>query len=128
TLCIATLAVNIAANVVSPANDFANAWPRVISFRRGAFITGVLGILFMPWKLTEDAHAYLQGWLVGYSGGLGPIAAVMIVDYFVIRKRQLRLFDLYLVDGVYRYASGVNLRAIAATAVGCLLAWGGLVI
>lgn len=128
TLVIATLAVNIAANVVSPANDFANAWPRVISFRRGAFITGVLGILFMPWKLTEDAHAYLQGWLVGYSGGLGPIAAVMIVDYFVIRKRQLRLYDLYLPEGVYRYTAGWNLRAVAATVIGCGLAWGGLLI
>ncbi len=128
TLCIATLAVNIAANVVSPANDFANAWPRYISFRRGAFITGVLGILFMPWKLTEDAHAYLQGWLVGYSGGLGPIAAVMIVDYFIIRHRRLRLLDLYLPDGAYRYTRGLNMRAVAATAVGCALAWGGLVI
>ncbi len=127
TLCIATLAVNIAANVVSPANDFANAWPRHISFRRGAFITGVLGILFMPWKLTEDAHSYLQGWLVGYSGGLGPIAAVMIVDYWLIRKRQLRLFDLYIPDGIYRYTHGWNLRAVAATAVGCGLAWGGLI-
>lgn len=128
TLCIATLAVNIAANVVSPANDFANAWPRRISFRRGAFITGVLGILFMPWKLTEDTHAYLQGWLVGYSGGLGPIAAVMIVDYWLIRKRQLRLLDLYLPEGVYKYRRGWNLRAVVATLIGCGLAWGGLII
>jgi NCS1 family nucleobase:cation symporter-1 len=128
TLVIATLAVNIAANVVSPANDFANAWPRHISFRRGAFITGVLGILFMPWKLTEDAHAYLQGWLVGYSGGLGPIAAVMIVDYWAIRKRRLKLLDLYLPDGAYRYTHGWNLKAVAATLLGCGLAWGGLLI
>jgi len=128
TLCIATLAVNIAANVVSPANDFANAWPRRISFRRGAFITGVLGILFMPWRLTEDAHAYLQGWLVGYSGGLGPIAAVMIVDYWLIRRRRLRLYDLYQPQGAYRYTSGWNLRAVAATVAGCGLAWGGLVV
>ena len=128
TLVIATLAVNIAANVVSPANDFANAWPRRITFRRGALCTGVLGILFMPWKLTEDAHSYIVNWLVLYSGGLGSVAAVMIVDYWVIRRRALKLHDLYLPDGAYRYSSGWNLRAVAATALGCALAWGGLVI
>lgn len=128
TLVIATLAVNIAANVVSPANDFANAWPRVISFRRGAFITGVLGILCMPWKLIEDPRKYLEGWLVPYSGGLGSIGAVMIVDYWIIRRRRLSLLDLYLPDGSYRYAHGWNWRAIVATVVGCFLSWGGLVI
>ncbi len=128
TLVIATLAVNIAANVVSPANDFANAWPRRITFRRGALCTGVLGILFMPWKLTEDAHSYIVNWLVLYSGGLGSVAAVMIVDYWVIRRGALKLHDLYLPDGAYRYSSGWNLRAVAATALGCALAWGGLVI
>lgn len=128
TLVIATLAVNIAANVVSPANDFANAAPRLIDFRRGALITGVLGILFMPWKLTEDAHAYIVGWLVMYSGGLGSVAAVMIVDYWIIRKRKLRLLDLYLPDGCYRYERGFNRAAVWATLGGCVLAWGGLVV
>ncbi|MBL9003798.1 MAG: NCS1 family nucleobase:cation symporter-1 [Myxococcales bacterium] len=128
TLVIATLAVNIAANVVSPANDFANAWPRVISFRRGAFITGLLGILCMPWKLIEDPRKYLEGWLVPYSGGLGSIGAVMIVDYWLIRKRKLSLLDLYLPDGSYRYQAGWNWKAVVATLAGCFLAWGGLVI
>jgi NCS1 family nucleobase:cation symporter-1 len=128
TLVIATLAVNIAANVVSPANDFSNAWPRRISFRTGALCTGFVGILFMPWKLTEDAHAYIQNWLVAYSGGLAPIAAVMIVDYWVLRRRQLRLEDLYQPHGRYRYTGGWNLRAVAATLLGCLSAWIGLVI
>jgi NCS1 family nucleobase:cation symporter-1 len=128
TLVIATLAVNIAANVVSPANDFANAWPRRITFRRGALCTGVLGILFMPWKLTEDAHSYIVNWLVLYSGGLGSVAAVMIVDYWVLRRRALKLHDLYAPDGAYRYVRGWNLRAVAATAAGCALAWGGLII
>ena len=128
TLVIATLAVNIAANVVSPANDFANAWPRHITFRRGALCTGVLGILFMPWRLTEDAHSYIVNWLVLYSGGLGSVAAVMIIDYWVIRRRVLKLHDLYVPGGAYRYSRGWNLRAVAATAVGCALAWGGLVV
>ena len=128
TLVIATLAVNIAANVVSPANDFANAWPKHISFRRGALLTGVLGVLFMPWKLTEDAHAYIVNWLVLYSGGLGSIAAVMVIDYWVIRRRSLRLLDLYLPEGAYRYTSGWNMRAVAATLTGCFIAWGGKII
>ncbi len=128
TLVVATLAVNIAANVVSPANDFSNLAPRHISFRTGALLTGVMGILFMPWKLTEDAHAYIQNWLVAYSGGLAPIAAVMIVDYFVVRRRHLALLDLYLPDGSYRYQGGWNRRAVAATLLGCLCAWIGLVI
>jgi NCS1 family nucleobase:cation symporter-1 len=128
TLVIATLAVNIAANVVSPANDFANAWPRHISFRRGAFLTGILGIAFMPWKMLENSSVYIDRWLVGYSGALGPIAAVMIVDYWLIRKRRLRLLDLYLPDGAYRYDRGWNLRAVAATLIGCALAYSGLFI
>ncbi|MBL8632143.1 MAG: NCS1 family nucleobase:cation symporter-1 [Myxococcales bacterium] len=126
TLVIATLAVNIAANVVSPANDFANAWPKHIDFRRGALITGIVGILCMPWKLTEDSHAYLVGWLVLYSGGLGAIAAIMVLDYWVIRNKNLKLFDLYVPDGCYRYRHGWNPAAVAATVVGCGLAWGGL--
>ena len=126
TLVIATLAVNIAANVVSPANDFANAWPKHINFRRGALITGIVGILFMPWKLTEDSHAYLVGWLVLYSGGLGAIAAIMVVDYWVIRKRNLKLYDLYVPNGSYRYSRGWNPAAVVATLIGCGLAWGGL--
>ena len=128
TLVIATLAVNIAANVVSPANDFANVWPKHINFRRGALITGVLGILFMPWKLTEDAHSYIVNWLVLYSGGLGSVAAVMVVDYWLIRKRQLRLLDLYLPLGAYGYRRGWNPAAVIATLLGCGLAWGGLVV
>lgn len=128
TLVIATLAVNIAANVVSPANDFANAWPKHISFRRGALLTGVLGVLFMPWKLTEDAHSYIVNWLVLYSGGLGSIAAVMVLDYWVIRRRSLRLLDLYLPEGAYRYTGGWNMRAVAATLAGCFVAWGGKII
>jgi NCS1 family nucleobase:cation symporter-1 len=125
TVVVATVAVNIAANVVSPANDFANAFPRLIGFKTGGLITGVLGILIQPWKLLADPSGYIYAWLLGYSGGLGSIAGVLIADYWIVRRRTLRLEDLYLADGAYR---GWNARAIAATAVGCALAWGGLVV
>jgi NCS1 family nucleobase:cation symporter-1 len=122
---VATLAVNIAANVVSPANDFANALPRWISFRTGGLITGIIGILMQPWRLLADPKGYIFAWLVGYSGGLGSIAGVLIADYWIVRRRQLDLADLYLPNG--RYA-GWNPAAVIATLVGCALAWGGLVI
>src|SRR5436309_15745857 len=109
TAVVATLAVNIAANVVSPANDFANAFPRAIGFKTGGLITGVLGILIQPWRLLADPSGYIFTWLLGYSGGLGSIAGVLIADYWLVRRRQLRLEDLYLPDGVYR---GWNWRAI----------------
>jgi len=125
TAVVATLAVNIAANVVSPANDFANAFPRAIDFKTGGLITGLLGIAMMPWKLLADPSGYIFTWLLGYSGGLGSIAGVLIADYWVVRKTQLRLEDLYLADGAY---GGWNGRAVVATLAGCALAWGGLVI
>jgi NCS1 family nucleobase:cation symporter-1 len=125
TVVVATVAVNIAANVVSPANDFANAFPRFISFKTGGLITGVLGIVIQPWKLLADPSGYIYTWLLGYSGGLGSIAGVLIADYWLVRGRELRLEDLYLWDGAYR---GWNLRAIAATVIGCALAWGGLIV
>jgi NCS1 family nucleobase:cation symporter-1 len=124
TVVVATIAVNIAANVVSPANDFANAFPRFISFKTGGLITGILGIVIQPWKLLADPSGYIYTWLLGYSGGLGSIAGVLVVDYWLVRRCELRLEDLYLPAGVYR---GWNLRAIAATLFGCTLAWGGVV-
>jgi NCS1 family nucleobase:cation symporter-1 len=126
TVVIATLSVNIAANVVSPANDFANAFPRLISFRTGGLITGILAILMRPWRLLADPSQYIFGWLVGYSGGLGSIAGVLIVDYWVLRKKRLALGDLYLAEGEYTYTAGWNWRAVAATAIGCALAWIGV--
>jgi NCS1 family nucleobase:cation symporter-1 len=122
---VATIAVNIAANVVSPANDFANAFPRFISFKTGGLITGLLGIAIQPWRLLADPSGYIYTWLLGYSGGLGSIAGVLVVDYWIVRRRELLLEDLYLADGEY---GGWNPRAIAATTVGCFLAWGGFII
>jgi NCS1 family nucleobase:cation symporter-1 len=126
TVVVATLSVNIAANVVSPANDFANAFPKWISFRLGGLITGLLGILMQPWRLLADASQYIFSWLLGYSGGLGSIAGVLIADYWLIRKKQLAVLDLYKTEGEYEYSRGWNWRAVVATVLGCALAWGGL--
>ena len=117
-LLVATLTTNVAANVVSPANDFSNLWPRRISFRTGGLITGFVGIAIMPWKLLTDYGTYIFGWLVGYSGLLGPVAGVIIVDYFLVRGRELELEDLYLRGGAYEYARGFNPRALLALAAG----------
>ena len=103
TVVVATLAVNIAANVVSPANDFANAFPRWISFRTGGLITGVIGILMQPWRLLADPSGYIFSWLVGYSGGLASIAGVLIIDYWLVRRKRLNLGDLYRLRGDYAY-------------------------
>ena len=125
-LVVATLNTNIAANVVSPSNDFSNLKPDVISFKMGGLMTGVLGVLVMPWRLAADPDRYINGWLVGYSGLLGPIAGIMIVDYFVVRRRWLNLEDLYLRGGVYEYTDGFNLKALAALAAGVAVALVGL--
>ncbi len=122
TVVIATLAVNIAANVVSPANDFANAFPGKITFARGGLITGLIGIAMFPWELTKDENAYIFGWLVGYSGSLGAVAGVLIVDYWVLRKKQLDLRSLYVADGAYRYTRGWNMAAVWATLAGSVIA------
>jgi NCS1 family nucleobase:cation symporter-1 len=118
--------VNIAANVVSPANDFANAFPRYITFRRGGLITGLIGIAMQPWKRLADPSGYIFRWLLGYSGGLGSIAGVLIADYFFVRRRTLSLADLYRNEGAYRYWHGWNMPAAAATLLGCAAAWAGL--
>jgi NCS1 family nucleobase:cation symporter-1 len=118
TVVVATLAVNIAANVVSPANDFANAFPKRIDFKKGGVITGVLGIAMMPWQLVANPGRYIYGWLVGYSGALGSIAGVLIVDYWILRKTELDLKSLYVAEGAYRYRNGWNPAAVIATLVG----------
>jgi NCS1 family nucleobase:cation symporter-1 len=128
TAVVATLAVNIAANVVSPANDFANAFPRMIGFKTGGLITGLIGIVIQPWRLLADPSGYIFTWLLGYSGGLGSIAGVLIADYWVVRKKTLRLEDLYLADGAYRFSGGWHVPGVIATLAGCAAAWGGLVI
>ena len=127
-LVVATLNTNVAANVVSPSNDFSNLRPRLISFRTGGLITGVVGVCMMPWKLLSDFSAYIFGWLVGYSGLLGPVAGVMIADYFILRRARLKLDDLYSRKGAYEYDGGVNWRAVIALGVGIAVALLGLVV
>jgi nucleobase:cation symporter-1, NCS1 family len=124
-LLLATLNINVAANVVSPSNDFSNLNPRRISFRMGGLITGVIGVLMMPWKLLADFSSYIFGWLVGYSALLGPIAGIMIADYFLVRRSRLNLDDLYRRNGEYEYSRGFHLRALVALAAGVVVALTG---
>jgi NCS1 family nucleobase:cation symporter-1 len=110
-LC-AQLHTNMAANIVSPANDFSNLSPRRISFVAGGLITAVIGILMFPWKLYSDASAYIFNWLVGYSSLMGALGGILIADYWIVRRRSLSLPDLFKVDGAYSYRGGINWRAI----------------
>ncbi len=124
-LLIATLTTNVAANVVAPANDFANLWPSRITFAIGGLLTGVVGIAIQPWRLLTDYGTYIFGWLVGYSGLLGPIAGIFIADYWLVRKARLSLADLYAQDGIY---GRWNPKALIALAVGIGAALIGLVV
>src|SRR5580692_2940629 len=127
-LLVATLNTNVAANVVSPSNDFSNLNPRLISFRTGGLITGVVGVMMMPWKLLTDFQSYIFGWLVGYSGLLGPVAGIMITDYFLLRRMNLDVGELYNPTGIYRYGDGVNSRSIVALVAGIVVALIGLLV
>jgi len=126
-ILVATLSVNIGANVVSPSNDFSNLYPRLISFRTGGLITGFLGLAMCPWKLLATPDAYIFGWLVGYSGLLGPVAGIMIADYFFIRRTELDVNSLYHREGVYHYTKGINPRAVVALVLGVVIALVGLI-
>ena len=117
---IAQLTTNMAANVVSPANDFSSLAPRTVSYVTGGLITAVIGIVMMPWKLYADAAAYIFTWLVGYSSLMGAIGGVLIADYWVLRRRQLSLADLFKPNGRYTYRGGVNVRAMIALVVAIL--------
>src|SRR5437762_1569697 len=127
-IVLATLNVNIGANVVSPANDFSNLAPRMISFKTGDLITCCVGIAMMPWKLLANYKTFILGWLGGYAAFLGPVAGIMICDYFVIRRRQLLVDDLYLRGGIYEYARGFNWRAVGALVLGAGCALVGLAV
>lgn len=119
-IAISTLATNIAANIVSPANDFANLAPSKIDFRKGGYITGIIGILILPWKLIEDPSGYIFKWLIAYSSLLGPIGGIMISDYFLVKKKELIVEDLYSIKGIYNFQNGFNRNAIIAMIAGIL--------
>ncbi|MEU2628773.1 NCS1 family nucleobase:cation symporter-1 [Kitasatospora sp. NPDC007106] len=125
TVLIATLSVNIAANVVSPAYDLSNLLPKLVNFRTGAVITGVVGIVIFPWKLISDPQIYIFTWLGVVGGMLGTVAGILIADYWIVRRTALELADLYRPHGAYWYAGGWNWRAVTSLVVGGLLAVGG---
>jgi NCS1 family nucleobase:cation symporter-1 len=114
---IATISTNAAANVVGPANAFSNMMPSKIDFKRGGYITGIIGILIMPWKLIADPSGYIFTWLIGYSALLGPVIGIILVDYYLIRKTELNVEDLYRSSGIY---AGINPMAIIALVIGVL--------
>ena len=111
-----------------PANDFSNLWPRKISFKTGGVITCFMGIAIMPWKLLDNYKTFIFGWLGGYAAFLGPVAGIMICDYYLIRKRWLLVDDLYLRGGAYEYSRGFNWKAVGALALGAAVALIGLVV
>jgi NCS1 family nucleobase:cation symporter-1 len=125
---VVTLTVNMSANVVSPSYDFSNVAPHKISRRTGGLLVGFLGVVSMPWKLLSSPSGFIFNWLGGYGGGMGAIAGVMIADYWIVRRGKLNVGELFSANGAYRYTGGWNMRALAATAIGLFLAWGGYVI
>ncbi len=119
-LLIDTLSVNLAANLVGPAYDFSALSPRKISYKLGGIITASIAILMMPWKVLESTQGYIFTWLIGYSALLGPVAGILIVDYYFIRRTTLKVDDLYQEQGCYTYSSGWNWVAISAFVLGVL--------
>ena len=113
-ITIDTLCVNLAANVVGPAYDFAAIFPRHINFARGGYLTAVLGVAMMPWKLIESSGGYIFTWLGGYGALLGPVLGIMIADYWLVRRTRIDVADLYRIDGRYRYRGGWNPAALTA--------------
>ncbi|MFN2493215.1 MAG: NCS1 family nucleobase:cation symporter-1 [Pyrinomonadaceae bacterium] len=116
----AQLSTNMAANVVSPSNDFSNLNPKRISYVTGGLITAVIGVIMMPWKLMATMGAYIFTWLIGYSGLMGAIAGILICDYWILRKQRLDLAGLFETHGPYTYSNGFNLRALVTLAVAIL--------
>lgn len=119
-IALATLAMNVAANVVAPANDFANLAPKHIDFKRGGVITAIIGMLIMPWKLIADPSGYIFTWLVGYSALLGPVAGILLIDYYLVRRMRVVTSDLYIRGGRYEYSNGYNPVALIALVLGIL--------
>src|SRR5262249_46116972 len=117
-LLIDTVSVNLAANLVGPAYDFSSLAPKLISYRTGGYITASIAILMMPWKILESTQGYIFTWLIGYSALLGPIAGILIIDYYFIRKTELDVKQLYRADGAYSYGGGWNVAAIVAFIIG----------
>ena len=119
-LLVDTVSVNLAANLVGPAYDFSSLAPKQISYKAGGYITASIAIVMMPWKILESTQGYIFTWLIGYSALLGPIAGILIVDYYLVRKTELDVAQLYRADGAYSYGNGWNTAALVAFVVGVL--------
>ncbi|MDD2877767.1 MAG: NCS1 family nucleobase:cation symporter-1 [Acidiphilium sp.] len=119
-LLVDTISVNLAANLVGPAYDFSSLSPRHISYKTGGFITAIIAVVMMPWKILASTHGYIFTWLIGYSALLGPIAGILIVDYLFIRNRRLDVDELYRADGRYSYRNGWNMAAVVALTLSVL--------
>ncbi|VWC51056.1 NCS1 family nucleobase:cation symporter-1 [Burkholderia lata] len=119
-LTLDTMCCNLAANLVGPAYDFSSLWPKAISYRTGGMITATIAIVMMPWKILATTDGYIFTWLVGYSALLGPVAGILMVDYFLIRGTRLDTRALFDERGGFSYARGWNPAALAALAVGVL--------
>jgi NCS1 family nucleobase:cation symporter-1 len=113
-----TVSCNIAANLVGPAYDFSALWPKRISYRTGGYITAAIGVMIMPWKLLESTQGYIFVWLTGYGALLGPVAGILIADYWLLRRARLDVEALYDRAGRYTYFRGWNLAAVAAFVIG----------
>ncbi|KAL9235920.1 hypothetical protein vseg_010643 [Gypsophila vaccaria] len=127
-ISLATITTNIAANVVAPANALVNLSPSKFTFRRGALLTALLGIVFQPWRLLKSSESFVYTWLIGYSALLGPIGGILLADYYLIQKMKLDVKDLYTSShkGRYYYTGGYNLAAMLALIIGILPVMPGL--
>lgn len=119
-ICISALATNIAANIVSPANDFANLWPEKISFKRGGYITIIIGLLMHPWKIVSDPNGFIFTWLIAYAGLIGSLSGIAISDYYLIHKTKLNISGLYRKKSSYWYFHGFNILAIVVFIISIL--------
>jgi len=119
-LLVDTVSVNLAANLVGPAYDFSALAPRLVSYRTGGYITAAIALAMMPWKILESTQGYVFTWLIGYSALLGPIAGILVADYYLVRRTLLDVDALYRDDGIYRYRAGWNPAAVLAFAAGVL--------
>jgi len=117
-LLIDTVSVNLAANLVGPAYDFSALNPQLISYKTGGYITAGIALVMMPWKILETTQGYIFTWLIGYSALLGPIAGILIIDYYFIRRTQINVPALYEEHGQYSYRKGWNMTAVIAFVIG----------
>ena len=114
---VATLGINVVANFVSPAFDFANIYPSKINFKRGGYIAAAIALILYPWAPWQTGAAHFVNFI---GSTMGPIFGIMMVDYYLLRKGKLDVAALYQENGEFRFQSGWHLKALVALAVGAL--------